>query len=276
MKSFTSFFSIITAIILVGVTMFYLGRQTAPKPHLIAVAAPAKAPAAVAPRLPIEPIRAVTPASAPATAPAPVDAVVSKKTPQELLSTNAALARALGILLQTNLPLQDKMAIWQELRSKGQLDDAIASLKEGAANNPDNATYFTALAEGYYTKLQSVYGSADASTVAILALQADQSFNDALKIDPSSWEAQYVKADALSHWPAEMNKGSEVVQELSSLIDQQEAQSAQPQFAMSYVLLGDEYAKLGQSDYAAATWQLGLQEYPGNATLRNRLTQGHR
>jgi hypothetical protein len=37
-----------------------------------------------------------------------------------------------------------------------------------------------------------------------------------------------------------------VIQQLSSLIDQQEKITPQPQFAQTYVLLGDEYQALGQ------------------------------
>jgi len=59
--------------------------------------------------------------------------------------------------------------------------------------------------------------------VSILALQADQSFNTALGIEPTNWEAKFFKAAALSRWPPEMNKGPEVIQQFSNLIDQQEA-----------------------------------------------------
>ena len=276
MKTFPSNFSIVMAIALIGAAGFYIGHKTAPQPQVPIVAtAPAEAPAAAPPR-PVEPVGAL-PAAAPAAAPvaAATDASVSKEPPAVLAAGDAAFQRALGSLLQTNATVREKMAVWRELRSKGQLDDALSYLEEAAANNPGNAAYPTALAEGCYTKLQSVYGKADSSTVAILALQTDQSFNDALQINPSSWEAQYVKADALSHWPADMNKGPEVVQQLSSLIDQQDGQSPQPQFAQSYVLLGDEYQKLGQGDFATATWQLGLQKYPGNETLQTRIKAGH-
>ena len=52
-----------------------------------------------------------------------------------------------------------------------------------------------------------------------------------------------------------MNKGQEVIQRFSNLIDQQETMSPQQQFAQTYLLLGDEYQKLGQLDKAQATWQ---------------------
>jgi lipoprotein NlpI len=67
-----------------------------------------------------------------------------------------------------------------------------------------------------------------------------------------------------------MNKGQEVVQQLSGLIDQQQTMTAQPQFANTYVLLGDEYQKLGQNDYAAATWKLGLSQFPMDSGLQKR------
>ena len=107
--------------------------------------------------------------------------------------------------------------------------------------------------------------------MSILALQADQSFNTALGIEPTNWEAKFFKAAALSRWPPEMNKGPEVIQQLSNLIDQQEAIPPQPQFAQTYVLLGDQYKKTGQPDYAVQTWRLGLAKFPGDSTLQGRI-----
>ena len=68
-----------------------------------------------------------------------------------------------------------------------------------------------------------------------------------------------------------MNKGQEVIDQFTQLINQQDAQPSQPQFAKTYVLLGDQYQKLGQNDYALATWQAGAQLFPGDKTLRKRL-----
>ena len=113
----------------------------------------------------------------------------------------------------------------------------------------------------------------------MLALQADQSFNTALGLDPAKWEAQFFKAAALFRWPPEMNKGPEVIQQLSNLIDQQEAMPPQTQFAQTYVLLGDQYKKTAQRDYAVQTWRLGLAKFPGDSTLQGRIAhprQEHR
>jgi tetratricopeptide (TPR) repeat protein len=107
--------------------------------------------------------------------------------------------------------------------------------------------------------------------MGMLGMQADQNFDAALELDPANWEAQFFKAAAMSYWPLELNKGEEVVQRFARLIDQQEALLPEPQFAQTYVLLGDQYQKMGQPDYAVATWQIGAQRYPGDTTLQQKL-----
>jgi tetratricopeptide (TPR) repeat protein len=123
----------------------------------------------------------------------------------------------------------------------------------------------------YINKLRVVHASGNYNEVAILGMQADQSFDAALKLDPSNWEAQYYKAASLAYWPAEMNKGPEVIQRLSSLIDQQETMPPQPQFAQIYVLLGEQYQKAGQSDSAIQTWRRGAAKFPGDPTLQKKI-----
>jgi tetratricopeptide (TPR) repeat protein len=108
--------------------------------------------------------------------------------------------------------------------------------------------------------------------MGILGMQADQNFDAALNLDPANWEAQFFKAAAMSHWPLELNKGEEVIQRLSSLIDHQDTLLPQPQFAQSYVVLGDQYLKMGQPDHAAATWQIGARKFPGHSELQRKIT----
>jgi DNA-directed RNA polymerase specialized sigma24 family protein len=69
-----------------------------------------------------------------------------------------------------------------------------------------------------------------------------------------------------------LNKGEEVIQRLSKLIDHQDAQLPQPQFAQSYLVLGDQYLKMGQPDHAAATWQIGARKFPGFPELQRTIT----
>src|SRR2546426_11171734 len=142
--------------------------------------------------------------------------------------------QAMDILVSPQTNFQQRQAAWKQLRDAGELDQALATLKQGTTNNPSSAEYPMALGEAFIYKLQT---TRDFHEVSILALQADQSFNTALGLDPANWEARFFKAATLSHWPPEMNKGPEVIQQLSNLIDRQEVMPPQRQFAPTYVLL---------------------------------------
>jgi TolA-binding protein len=61
------------------------------------------------------------------------------------------------------------------------------------------------------------------------------------------------------------------VQRLANLIDQQETMPSQPEFAQTYVVLGNEYQKIGQPDKAMATWQLGAQKFPNDSSLQKKI-----
>jgi tetratricopeptide (TPR) repeat protein len=80
-----------------------------------------------------------------------------------------------------------------------------------------------------------------------------------------------MKAASLAYWPPALNKGPEVIQRLSSLVAQQETMPVQPEFAQTYVLLGQQYQAAGQADQAIQTWQQGAAKFPLNTTLQKNL-----
>ena len=102
-------------------------------------------------------------------------------------------------------------------------------------------------------------------------MTADKDFDAALSIDPENWDARFTKAVAMTYWPVSLNKGQETVDQFNTLIQQQEKQAPQPQFAQAYDWLGQEYTKLGQADLAQQTWQRGAELYPDNQALQKRL-----
>lgn len=214
------------------------------------------------PHVAVEKTNDVTPA---AVAAVPVNDAKSAKV--------AALSRAIEMLVSPQTTFQERQTVLKQLRESGQLDDAIEAVKQGAADNPNSAAYPLTMGELELQKASVLARTGGTvSQMGMAGMSADQSFDDALKLDPSNWEAQFAKAAAMSYWPAELNKGQEVVQRLQNLIDQQEAMPSQPQFAQTYVLLGDQYQKAGQMDYANQTWQLGAQKFPADQTLRARIT----
>jgi tetratricopeptide (TPR) repeat protein len=169
---------------------------------------------------------------------------------------------------------KQKQALFQELVKSGQIEQAIADLKQRATDNPNDSEIPTTLGEAQLNEVRALHeaGGDNTDQIGILVMQADQNFNAALKIDPSNWEAQFVKADSMFYWPSSVGQDNNVVQSLSSLIDQQETMTPQPQFAQTYVVLGDEYQKIGQPDKAQATWQLGLSKFPNDAMLQKKIS----
>ncbi len=258
--------------VIVGVTLYLNRQKTAPfsPAEPTAKAAPPRVPEdtqsvkAVA----MQPTQPSPSATAADSTRAPLAPPVLSQAKPDNATNSSPFRQAIDILVSPQTSFQQRQAAWKQLRDSGELDQALATLKQDASNNPSSVEYSTALGEAYVYKLQIVR---DFNEVAILALQADQSFNTALGLDPANWEAQFFKAASLSRWPPEMNKGPEVIQQLSNLIDQQDAMPSQPQFAQTYVLLGDQYQKTGQPDYAVQTWRLGLAKFPGNSTLSGRI-----
>lgn len=197
-----------------------------------------------------------------------------KRTPQPAVSAThvnleaAALKRAVDSLVAPEVNFGQKQPIWKQLTDAGKLDQAIADLESRMAGDARSAEYPAALGQAYLKKCATLQ---DLREQGILGMQADKLFDTALNLEPSNWEARFMKAVALSYWPVQMNKGDEVIQHFNTLIQQQEAQAAQPYFAESYVWLGNEYQKLGRPEYARSVWQRGATLFPGNDGLREKL-----
>jgi len=185
-----------------------------------------------------------------------------------------AIHKAVDDLLSAKNGL-DKHNLFQQLVKTGQIDAVIDELKQRAADNTNNAAIPTTLGEALLNKVRALHdGPPSADTMdemGILAMQADKSFNTALKIDPQNWEAQFVKVSSMTYWPSEPVRDADIVQRFSTLIDQQDTMTPNPAFAQTYVMLGNQYQKMGQPDKAQATWQLGLTKFPNDPALQKKL-----
>jgi tetratricopeptide (TPR) repeat protein len=180
----------------------------------------------------------------------------------------ALINQAVDLLVSPQATYQQRRDAWKQLREAGKLDLAITELEQRMANDPRTAQYPTALAQAYLQKCGSIK---DVREQGILAMQADKVFDTALSLDPANWEARFTKAVAMSYWPASMNKSDEVVQHFQTLLQQQESQAPQPQFAETYAWLGDQYQKAGRGDDARQVWQHGIALFPGNEKLQGKL-----
>lgn len=181
-----------------------------------------------------------------------------------------AFNQAIDTLVSPQSGFVQKQEAWKQLRETGKLDQAISELEQRVVKDAGNAACPAALGQAYLQKCATIQ---DIPDQGILAMKADKAFTAALNLDPSNWDARFTKAVAMSYWPPQLNKSQEVIGNFETLVQQQEAQSPQPQFAQSYVWLGDQYQKAGRATDARAIWQRGATLYPGDTTLPKRLSQ---
>ena len=264
---------LIIAVVGAGIAAGALVYLNQPKPPRVSMPEPAveSAPAQVGEdRTPLErsvaqPEHPAPPPEAPAgPKPAPTTAATSTYASLEASRLNGDV----DVLVSPQATHEQKQATWKRLRESGKLDLAIRELEQRAANEPRLAEYPAALGQAYLQKCATIQ---DVREQGILAMQADKVFDTALGLDPSNWEARFTKAVALSYWPANLNKSGEVIQHFQTLIEQQETQAPQPQFAETYSWLGDRYAKAGRSDYARTVWERGAALFPNHEGLKNKL-----
>jgi hypothetical protein len=266
---------LIIAVIGVGVVVvglgWHLNRPTAPAAlPAEPVAEIAPAPAGDAPQ-PVQPVAAQ--AEQPPAQPTAASRVASATSFTAPSSINPALdasfvSRTVDVLVSPQAGYQQKTAAWKQLRDAGKFDQAIADLEQRTANDPRSADNPATLGHAYLQKCGTIQ---DVREQGILAMQADKMFDTALNLDSANWEARFMKAVALSYWPPMLNKGEEVIQHFQTLIQQQEAQTPQPQFAETYAWLGDQYQKANRTDDAKAVWQRGASLFPADEKLQTKL-----
>lgn len=173
----------------------------------------------------------------------------------------------LDTLLSKQSTFQQRQVAWGKLRDAGHLDQTISSLEQKATSEKTNGDIPATLGQAYLQKAGTLQ---DIREQGILGLKADQSFDTALELDPANWDARFWKATAMSYWPPQLGKGPELIEHCLELIRIQEARQPQPEFAQTYVLLGDQYQKEGHSDYAEEIWNRGLALFPDSDALRQK------
>jgi hypothetical protein len=191
-------------------------------------------------------------------------------TPASSRVEGSTFTAAIDTLVSPRATYPEKQAAWKQLQDSGGLADAARELELRMAGDPNNALYPAALGQAY---LKLCATSTDVRAQAIWAMTADGDFETALNLDPSNWDARYTKAVAMSYWPANLNKGDEVIQQFNILMGRQEQEAPQPQFAQTYEWLGKQYLKAGQADAARQVWQRGASLYPDNQTLQSLLAE---
>lgn len=187
-----------------------------------------------------------------------------------LAGTGPVASAAIATLVAPTATYQEKQAAFAKLRDSGKLDLAITELEQRMGADPKTPEYPATLGQAYLQKAGSLN---DMREQGILGMKADQTFEAALQLDPTNWEASYWKATAMSYWPDMLNKTRETAQQFIDTIHIQEARTPQPEYARTYIQLGDYYKNHGQADYAAQIWKRGLTHFPNDGELTQRLAQ---
>jgi tetratricopeptide (TPR) repeat protein len=230
-------------------------------------APPATATASFAPRSPSASLAAADASNTSVTSVPGVHAQDWHSAPET--EAQCAYRQAIETLLSPLATFEDKQAVLKQLVRSGQLDDAIRDLQQRLAADPQSLQNLVALGEA---DLKKHLETDDIREVAISAMQADQLFDKALEIDPNDWEARFEKAAAMANWPLELKQGPKVLDEFQTLIQQQNSEPSQPDFALTYLHLGEFYQRTGDTTAAAQTWQQGAALFPDSSDLQSKLS----
>ena len=181
---------------------------------------------------------------------------------------HAAYAKLLG----EGLSWEDKQKMWKEIGDAGELDAVLALFEQRAKDHPNDPVAQVDLGHAY---LQKIYKAGAGPEAGVWATKADKSFDAALALDDHNWDARFSKAMSLSFWPPVFGKQGEAINQFETLVSQQEQTSAQPQFAQTYLLLGNMYQQSGDKAKALAAWQKGLGFFPDNPQLQQQIANAH-
>jgi len=177
--------------------------------------------------------------------------------------------QAFRTLADLGVPYEERLKVWRDVRKAGKLDDLITMLREHAEKSPNDANAHAALGHALVQKINSP--NVGGLERAVLGRQIDDAFGKALEIDPEHWEARYSRAIGQTFWPAFMGKQAEAIQNFETLIQQQERRSPKPEYACTYVLLGNVYAQQGKMEKAREVWQRGLNQFPSDEDLKGKV-----
>ena len=135
-----------------------------------------------------------------------------------------------------------------------------------AEERPRSAAVWLNLGYAFVDKIPA----AGAVTQVILADKALGHFSRAIELDPS-WLALYTRGNSYVYWPAIFGRTAKGIADLERAIEREPAGERRPFHSHAWIALGDAHWRLDDLETARETWRRGLERFPGNAALRERL-----
>ena len=192
-------------------------------------------------------------------------------------------------------------------------DRALASLENALAADPDNIRYGSEYRQAILLRARTVHGRegrvqdfdrplkffdelvarnpnapfaylnygftyvdkipcAGAITQVILANTALGYFTKSLELK-TSWIGLYSRGASYLFWPRIFGRAKLGVADLEEALKLQKNGQKKAYHVRTWIALGDGYWKIDDLDRAHSTWAEGLQEFPTNAALKDRLAK---
>lgn len=184
------------------------------------------------------------------------------------LEPERAVADAFARLIDPSSSQEERQEIWARLGAQGLSDELVAEFEARAEREPNDPDVRVDLGAAY---LQKVFESGNGPMAGVWAMKADGAFDKALELDGTHWDARFHKAVSLSFWPPALGKQNQAIAQFEILVEQQKSQPKSPQFAQTYLFLGNMYQQTGKGDQALEAWQQGLALYPDDAELAKQV-----
>lgn len=172
-------------------------------------------------------------------------------------------------LLSPMLTSGGRERLWREAHEAGQTEALIALVEARAKADPENVALQYELANAYIQPI--VQGEAVGIDAGTWSMKADAGYDAVLALDPDHWDARFSKAVSYSFWPPVFGKQQAAIDHFEILVGKQANMAPRPEFAQTYLFLGNMYEQSGNAAKAKEAWNLGLAAFPQDRDLRRRL-----
>ncbi len=108
---------------------------------------------------------------------------------------------------------------------------------------------------------------------AAMLEESNALLEEALSLDPRSWEARFALAMNHFHTPGFLGRAPDALRELETLLAQQGEAADSPRYALTYAFLGDLYLKGGDRARALELWRKGAALFPTDEMIQERLRE---
>jgi tetratricopeptide (TPR) repeat protein len=149
----------------------------------------------------------------------------------------------------------------------GEYDRALDFFEQLTADHPGSASAWLNYGYAFVDKIPA----SGAITQVILANQALERFSRSIEIEPS-WLALYTRGNSYLYWPKIFGRAPLGVADLERAVAMaRESPARKRVYVRSWIALGDGYWKTDQPEKARATWREGLELFPGEQRLVERV-----